>query len=189
MKTQGWPWWAIIAQSFGGLAFVAAVLAIDDAYRTAELRSIVVTSDPGPVDPFNWLWLIYMSPYVALFVVVFIVIPAHIIAIAFLSAGLPIRLIPVVRSWWVRYYVPLILLAVSAVLLVIAWLVLPPAHIEVSTYHPSSPVFVVGATVGTFAIWHFWLPRRRDASVPTTKSPRRAHNSERGEEWRIGRLL
>lgn len=189
MKTNRWPWWALIVQTLGGLLFIAIALAVDDAYRTAELRSIVVISDPVPAEPFNWLSLFYMAPYIVFFVAIFIVLPALLITAAVISVGLPIRLIPAVRTWWVRYYVPLILLAVSAILLAIAWLVLPPANIEVSTYHPSSPVFVVGAAVGAFAIWHFWLPRRRDASVPTTKPPRRTQYSERGEEWRIGRLL
>ena len=186
MKTNRWPWWALIAQTLGGLLFIAIALAVDDAYRTAELRSIVVISDPVPAEPFNWLSLLYMSPYLIIYVAVVIVIPALLITAAFIGVGLPIRVIPAVRSWWVKHYVPLILLGVSGILLVLAWLVLPAAYIEVSTYQPSSPIFAVGTAIGAFAIWHLWLPGWR-ATAPTPPTLAREGNGD--EEWGLGRLL
>ena len=189
MKARSWPRWAIFVQTLGGLTFVAIALAIDDAYRTAELRNMVGPSGPGATDSSQWLSLIYLWPYVVFFVLMFIVIPASVIASTFLMAGLPIRLIPAVRSWWVRRYASVILLAVSVVLLAVAWLALPAAHIETSAYQPSSPLFVIATALGAFAVWHFWLPARSRGPAPEKSAPSPVRVKELDEERRLGRLL
>ncbi|MDH6180073.1 hypothetical protein M2152_000255 [Microbacteriaceae bacterium SG_E_30_P1] len=186
MSDFRWPWWAVFLQSLGGLVFVAIALLIDDAYRTAELRSLTTPTDPAPYDWSELLSLVYFWPYVVGAIALFVVLPAHALTAVVLTIGLPIRLVPAIRRWWVAHYVPVILIAASILLLLIAWN-LPAAELEVSTYQPSSPVFVVGVALGAFAIWHFWLPGRR-APRPA-KPPRKVRAPRQDEEWRLGRLL
>ena len=195
MKARGWPWWAIFVQTLGGLTFLGIAVAIDYARQDAAMMAAIGPIGAGPSEPFNWAGLASMWPYVLLFLFFVVVIPAFVATLAFVVVGLPIRLIPAVRRWWVAHYVPLIVLAASIVLLIVGWMTIPvntvsiAPYVPVFPYEPSSPLFVIATALGAFAAWHFWLPARNRGPVPEKSAASSVRVKELDEERRLGRLL